>query len=65
MPALLASAASEMWVWLPMPEWPTFRPLSFDFASLTKSYRVRQRESVFTASTTDSTSTRATASNAW
>ena len=65
MPALLVNAASEMWVWLPMPEWPMLRVLGLDFPSATKSCRLRQRESLLTASTTDSTSTRATASNAW
>ena len=65
MPALLVSAASEMCVWLPMPECPTLMPFGFAFPSFTKSCSVRQRESERTASTTDSTSTRATASNVW
>jgi hypothetical protein len=65
MPALLASAAREMCVWLPTPEWPTLMPFGLVFPSFTKSCSVRQRESDRTASTTDSTSTRATASNVW
>jgi len=65
MPAARASATSEMCVWLPIPEWPTFRALGFALASLTNSGSVRQRASLRTASTTDSTSTRATASKAW
>src|ERR1051326_781647 len=63
-PAALKSAASEMCVWLPMPEWPTLIALGFAFASGTRSLRVFQRASERTATTTDSTSTRATASKA-
>ena len=54
-----------MCVWLPMPEWPTEIALGFAFASATRSFRFFQRASLRTATTTDSTSTRATASNAW
>ena len=60
----LKRAASEMWVWLPMPEWPTEIALGFALASATRSFRFFQRESLFTAITTDSTRTRATASKA-
>ena len=65
MPEALASAASEMCVWLPMPEWPTLSAFGLAFASAMRSLRVFQRASERTATTTDSTSTRATASNAW
>ena len=61
----LTSAASEMCVWLPTPEWPTLMAFGFALASATKSLSVRHGASVRTATTTDSDSTRATASNAW
>jgi len=63
-PAALKSAASEMCVWLPMPECPTLIALGLAFASAMSSLSVFQRASERTATTTDSTSTRATASNA-
>ena len=54
-----------MCVWLPMPECPTLKAFGFAFTSAMRSFSVFQRASARTATTTDSTSTRATASNAW
>jgi len=63
-PAALNSATDEMWVWLPTPELPTVILPGCAFASARKSASVFHGDSVRTASTGDSTSTRATGSNA-
>ena len=62
-PAAPTSAASEICVWLPTPECPTLIVFGFALASATRSFSVRQGASVRTATTTDSDSARATASN--
>jgi hypothetical protein len=63
-PAALNSATSEMWVWLPIPEWPTLTAFGLAFASPIKSFKSFHFASARTAITTDSERTRATASNA-
>jgi len=58
------SATDEIWVWLPIPELPTVMTPGRAFASAIRSASVCHFASPRTATTGDSTSTRATGSNA-
>ena len=62
-PAALNRATDVKWVWLPVPELAIVIVFGFAFAAAMMSAKVLNWDSARTASTGDSTSTCATASN--